>query len=206
MRAKTTRFLMIFVITLQMFMSGCSNKTDSDLVGNEKCSPPCWMGIQPGKTKTSDAIQLLKGVEAESGGKLTILDTGVISWLNNSKKNYSLYSDSDLIVKVKIDFRSSSINLEEAISLFGEPSNLSPGKISGGGYFISAYYPDKGLVFVAGGNKSLYEIYPSMPIVLAYFVQPGDITTIVPSLVGKNVISETLAKIKEWKGYGTYNE
>jgi hypothetical protein len=189
-----------------MLLSGCSSKTDSDLVGDEECSPPCWLGIQPGETKTSDAIQLLKRVEADGGGKLTILDTGIISWLDNSNKNYSLYSDNDLIVSVKIDFRSSSINLEEAISLFGEPSNVGPSKISDGGYFITLYYPDKGLVFVAGGNKSLYEIYPGMPIFLAYFVQPGDIATIVPLLYGKNSVSEALANIQVWEWYGIYDK
>lgn len=200
---KNTSFLMLFIIFLQLFVSGCS-KTDSDLVGNEKCSPPCWMGIQPGKTTKDDAVKLLKEIEADGGGRLTILDTGIIKWLNNSKKNYYLYTDSDLIVKVEINFRTKSMDLDEVISLFGEPSNLHLGKIRDGGYFISVFYPEKGLVFVAGGDKSLYEIYPSMPIALVYFLQPSDIVTIVPSLFGKDIVSETLANIQEWNGYGTY--
>jgi hypothetical protein len=43
-----------------------------------------------------------------------------------------------------------------------------------------------------------------MPIVFAYFLQPGDITTIAPLLYGKNAVSKALANIQEWKGYGTY--
>jgi hypothetical protein len=193
---------MLFIISL-LFISGCS-KTDSALVGNEKCSPPCWIGIQPGKTTKVDAVKLLKGIEANGGGRLTILDTGIIKWLDNSKKNYYLYTDGDLIVKVEIDFRSDSMDLDEVISLFGEPASLHLGKLRDGGYFVSVFYPEKGLVFVAGGDKSLYEIYPSMPIALVYFLQPSDISTIVPSLFGKDIVSETLANIQEWNGYGTY--
>jgi hypothetical protein len=41
------------------------------------------MGIQPGKTK-DDAVNLLREIKADNGGRLTILDTGIIKYLNNA--------------------------------------------------------------------------------------------------------------------------
>lgn len=107
---------------------------------------------------------------------------------------------------MEINFRAKLIELDELISFFGELSNLHLGKYAmDGGYFTSVFYSERGLVFVAGGDKMLYEICPSMPIALVYFLQPVGIYTIVLMLVAKDVVTETLAEIQEWEGYGNYS-
>lgn len=178
-----------------------SNKVDQSLVGNDICSPPCVAGIRPGTTSTADALQILKNLETNNEGNPTILESGII----RSKVEdtyYYFYSKDSLITQ--IDTTPKSTNLREVINLFGQPSYLDKGKIRDGGYFVSLFFPEKGLVFVIGGNKELYTIDSDMSVAKAIFLEPSDITTMINSLYGKEIIEETLANIQVWKGYGSY--
>ncbi len=204
MKAKGFGLLISFTLSFQFFISGCMDKIDTDLVGSSSCSPPCWMGIQPGMTNRTDALHLLEQMEIEKKGSLIILDTGTIKWLNDTPKRYYLYSENDTINKIKIDFRPVSTNLEVVISHFGDPNNLKLGKISGDGYFVSIYYPNKGLVIVVGGNKSLYEVYPKMKVVFIYYLQPGNVSKLEESLNGEDAAIENVLNLKIWEGYGVY--
>jgi hypothetical protein len=204
-KMKTSRLLIIITFTLHLFVLGCSDKFDEDLIGNNNCTPPCWMDIKPGKTDRVDALQLLEKMELEKKGSVKILDTDTIRWLNNTPKRYYLYSENGIINKIKIDYRPVSIDLKYIISLFGEPAKLNLSKISGGGYFVSMYYPDKGLVIAAEGNKTLYEVYPNMGVVFVYYLPSGTILDLEKSLNGRDVASENVLNLKTWKGYGIYN-
>ena len=201
MRVKIVSSLIVIAILSTILFLVLSNKIDQSLVGNDICSPPCVAGIQPGLTSTTDALQILKNLKTSDESNPTVLESGII----RSKVEgtyYYFYSKDSLITQ--IDTRPKSTNLKEVINLFGEPSYLNKGKIRDGYYFVSLFYPEKGLVFVIGGNKELYTIEPNMSVAKAIFLEPSDITTIINSLYGKEIIEETLANIQEWKGYGNY--
>ena len=204
LQTKASIVFVVFIFALQLFISGCANKIDNDLVGSDGCYPPCWVGIEPGKTNKVEAIHLLEQMEIEKKGNVIVLDADTIKWLNSTTKRYYLYSENGIINKIKIDFRPVSTSLEEVILRFGDPNRMKLGEIDEGGYLVTIYYPHKGLVIVVSGNKSLYEVYPDMEVVFVYYLQPGSITDIESTLSGKDAASENFQNLKMWVGYGMY--
>ena len=206
------RGINLFMVTL-LILSGCNKHPDSDLIGSKTCSPPCWMNIRPGATKTNDAISNLTTLESQGKGHLEIAQDGSINWYPSSSSNKIdyLYSRSDLIIEIKLDMRPSSTSLEEVISMFGDPSSFKFDRLAGGYFFVDLFYPDKGLAFTASGNKggtqngvTDFVVEPEVIVSFAYFMHPSDITGMVNSLYGANKAPEILFRVQEWKGYGTY--
>ncbi len=206
----------IYIISFALLIQGCSNPIDVEylLAGTNECRPPCWMGIYPGATTIDDAVDKLKALELEGDGKYYLSDEGIISWTENNLASTYIYIDENrLVAKIRIDARGNSIKINEVLKIFGDPSNLDIGK-GGKDYFsVTLFYPTKGLVFVFSGykieskdSKTLYKIDPDMVLTFSYFLSPSDIETMVASLYGKNIVSNTLLQIQDWDGFGNYSE
>jgi hypothetical protein len=172
------------------------------------------MDIQPGLTKTDNAIALLKEHENRSEGTLTILDSGIIRWQSADDYNSYIYeSSSNIVSKIELDVRPRSIRLDDVIATFGDPSSLDIGKVRDGFFGVTTFYPEKGLAFVATGDEfdgnqpnMGFVIQPNMNIAICIFFQAGEISSIVPLFYGKDAISEALSDIQDWMGYGVYRE
>ena len=199
MNVRSAGFGTIITLVFTLFLFGCSHKVDERLIGSEECNPPCVLGIQPGVTETTKTVQLLEDLETNSVGKLTILDSGIIRW-RASNTNYYFYPDGNLIKEISLSPEATT--LQDIITLFGEPAYLHLGKIRDGGFFVSVFYPEKGLCFVVGGDKAGFLIEPDMPVVKADFIEPTNIATMVKSLYGKEAVEDALAEIQSWHGYG----
>jgi hypothetical protein len=199
----TSAHLWIAILVLSVvLLPGRSRKVDKSLMVSENCSPPCVWNILPGVTETTKAIQLLESLEANNVGELTILDSGIIRW-RASEANYYFYPDGDLINLISLSLESTT--LEDIVGLFGEPASLDLGKIRDGYFFVALFYPERGLCFVVSGKHTDIDgfmIESSMPVVKADFLVPSDITTMVKSLYGKEIVEETLIEIQAWSGYG----
>ena len=201
MRVKIASLLIVIAIFSATLFLVLSNKVDQSLIGTDICSPPCVAGIRPGITSTTDTLQILKNLKTSDESNPTVLESGVIrSKVGNA---YYYFKSKDGLI-VQIDTRPKSTNLKEVINLYGQPSYLRKGKIRDGFYFVSVYYPSKGLVFVIGSNKELYTVEPNMSVEKAIFLEPSDITTMTMFLYGEKFTEEVLANIQTWNGYGNY--
>jgi hypothetical protein len=208
-------FYRIILLHVSMILASCASLAEPNiLIGSKTCSPPCWMGIQPGLTKIDHAIEILNGYEKEGKGELIILDSGILNWRSTKDDNLYIYkTDVGLVSKMELDLRSNSVYIEDLIVLFGEPSNLDIGKGRDGYFFVTIFYPEKGLAFVISGdefdvNKTNigFVVQPKMIVIKGVFFQPSDVTPMVHLLYGVNAVPEALSNIQEWKGYGVYNK
>ena len=209
------RLLFNMIALVTVLLVSCSSETDAEiLMGTETCKAPCWMDIQPGVTESADAVQILEEHKIDGEGQLTLLESGIARWQSASGKNVYVYMDSnELVSKIELDLRPSSIHLDGIIALFGEPTNLDIGKIRDGYFFVTIAYPEAGLAFVGSGNeidvsntKMGFVIKPDMIVVNAVFFPPSDIAKMVNLLYGEEAVSEALSDIQVWKGYDVYRE
>ncbi len=211
MMGKAVSFCALALLFLAS-LSGCSRGLDSDLVGSQDCSPPCWRGIRPGISRSDDAVSMLTKLQQRGEGRLTLPDSDHIYWHSSSGREYSLLTKNDLVSGIELDLRTSStIALEEIVAVYGEPTRLEINGIRDSGYFYATLFlPNRGLVFVASSSKSVirdgvtgFIIDRNDPVVLAYFAPPADLPTVVNNLFGKGAAA-VLAQALEWKGYGIY--
>src|SRR6266498_757132 len=210
MQTKPSMYRNMFLMISMILLVSCTSVTTADiLAGSETCSPPCWMDIQPGLTKTDDMVEILKEHENKGEGNLALLDSGIVRWQSADDYNLYIYESSDGIVsKMELGQRQRSIHLEDVIALFGAPSNLDIGKIRDGFFWATIFYPEEGLAFIAGGDKFDvhqanigFVIQPNMNVAKSIFFQPTEISSIVPLLYGDNAVPAALSDIQDWNGY-----
>jgi hypothetical protein len=178
---------------------------DLDLVGSESCSPPCWKGIVPGETSENQAIEILRRMESEKIGKLTLLPD-VISWQDVENRNYTIEVEEGLVVQ--ISFIAETTNLREIIDKFGIPDGFAAVAGRHGKHSIILYYPSEGLSFFAvdkrwGRLHPGVKIFPSMPITFVHFIAPTDLPSMLAVIHGEDWEGRILSEMNEWDGYGT---
>src|SRR5215216_3136099 len=105
MKTKTLSYGKILFTILLFLLAGCKATTKIDLlVGREDCSPPCWMGIQPGKTEIDSAVTNLQEHEVAKEGNLAVLDSGIVNWQSIDNYSLNVYHDKDdLVNKMELD-------------------------------------------------------------------------------------------------------
>lgn len=207
----------VFLICLLLLLIvACKPKTtDEILSGTDSCKPPCWLSIQPGKTELSEVTRILLAFEKSGEGTYTLLNTGTIRWRSSNEINvYFKNNGDDFVSVIDLDFRPSSIKLDDVINIFGEPTFVSLGNLIDGYYTISIYYPDKGLAF--GGadsdvdtskDKIGYIIQPETIIMNANFFQPTDNENMVNVIYGPDIKDPAIdIQIQPWIGYGIYQK
>lgn len=117
----------------------------SKLLG--QCQLPCWIGIVPGQTSSTEAIALLKkhygnsnvkvknqtSIEWVSGG-IDLSETGNVSMFENAV--------ADIIVILKED-----LSVDEVVRLFGEPDLVFVAKMGNDGncWNSSLFYSKQGI-------------------------------------------------------------
>lgn len=215
MKFKIDLFRILLLLVITALPVGCASSSKSNiLIGADDCKPPCWIKIHPGITKKEDMIARLTELEERKDGKLTLLENGIAWWQSANGNNSYFYSpDGDLVTKIEVDLRSTSIYLDDVTVIFGAPSKLDIGKISDGYFFATIFYPERGLAFVVGGNKfdgssatKNFPIDPDMVVVKGVFFQPLDVESMVNLLYGVDAIPQALSDIQDWTGYGVYRE
>ena len=201
--------LLVALCCVSIILAGCNaispdtddkpDLPDSDLVGDKKCSPPCWNGIIPGQTSQDTAVLVMQRLNDEIGGKLSVTNYGM-SWREKvSGRVYGVHFQDDR-VKI-IQFIIDGTSLEQVIGLFGEQDYLISGFDKGGGRGILIYYPNKGLAFTVD-LKNQKTITKDAPVTYSYFVHPTDIRNEIGIIHGEEWIDEFMTTIHDWKGYG----
>jgi hypothetical protein len=215
MTIKLRSLCKLLVLAMLVLLESCAfSGGNSILLGTNNCKLPCWVDIQPGITTKEDMINTLTAREQSDDGKFTQLESGIAWWQSNDGNNSYFYSqDGNLVSKIEIDFRSTSISLEDVITTFGTPSKLDIGKISDGYFFATIFYPKKGLAFVTGGNKytvdqgiGKFPIDRNMVVVKGLFLQPQAFSSMLNLLYEVNAVPQVLSEVQDWNGYRVYSE
>jgi hypothetical protein len=200
MSTKKIRFLYLVLVVSLLAMNSCTPKIDADLVGQASCSPPCWMGIQPGVTNDNKAIEILENLKPGENGHLIDSPNG-IEWQAGTGKSYSLSVNGNLIST--IEMRVDSATIASIIKLFGKPDYFLVDSIQGDAYTILLLYPKKGLVFRAGINShAKMSLEPAMRVIHAVYFKPGKLSDALEAVYGSHYDEIVLKYVHEWEGYG----
>ncbi len=222
--SKKTVIHYVFFILSIFVITNCGTNSPG-LVLSSDCKPPCWFGIEPGKTTENEAISKLKGtsiVEDNSilthGNKWLIFDDIVYFNLKNKTVTGEVFIINDKTVMIQFS-GDLSITFSKAIEEFGEPTYIlniptysgPPGGISSNAVII-ALIPKIGIE-VAYNTKDIStsdrsKLKPENNIsLLTYFD-----STVYNQLLDAGLFSlgflngtETQKYMIPWSGYGDIN-
>ena len=185
--------------------------------GDASCSWPCWQGITPGVTKSSDALQLLQvspvvsqsTVQSEELG----LETGTARWyweIGNNQFEGDMEWRHGIVSRIDL-FPYPKFSIGEIVSRFGTPEKIS--------VFDCAMTPEQPLEWCA----SFYYTKRGFEIRLKWKMpENADDVQLSPSdpirsvyLLGSSTIEDWLSylgsepdpiDLRDWKGYGNLLE
>ena len=210
MNKKTTSyFLLIF-----LFLAACTTKY-STFLDNNKCDPPCWNGIELGKTTREETLVLLKGIpeiDKESiqfsSGDGVYWDAGIYwNFTGVDEKSGEIYFHNDKAVFLKF-FSESGIPVDDYFKELGAPEEVRIMKSIGDGVFITATinYPHLGICLEPRyrtnfKNPDKVNIQTSTRIYNLMIYQPDLISS---QIRGNCLFPEDPNMIQQWKGFGDY--
>ena len=186
--------------------------------GNESCSWPCWQGITPGVTTSSDALQLLQAspvvLKSTVQSYEQIPGKGYARWKWKIGKNQRVLDASmqwqDGIV-LNISLYPRIVSIGEIIDRFGPPEKVAvidcasppeqPLERCAGFYYIK-----RGcqiiLTWKMPENADDIQFSPSDPINSVYLSEPSALEDRLSYLYSGRDISD----LRDWKGYGNLHE
>ena len=186
--------------------------------GDASCSWPCWQGITPGVTKSSDALQLLQASPVVSKSTVQSKEfspgIGTARWYweigNNQYDGYMEWQYG--IVRVIMLTAYPKLTIGEMINKFGSPEKIFVDDCS---QIVEAppllcaslYYATEGfeinLKWETPENGDDIQFSPSDPIRGVYLFEPSTIEDWL-SYWGFNY--PQITELKDWKGYGNLLE
>ncbi len=186
--------------------------------GDASCSWPCWQGITPGVTKSSDALRLLQVSPVVSKSTVQSEEPrpgiGDARWYweigYNQYDGYMEWQDGIVRVIMLADY--SKISIEETISRFGPPERVavtdcSPIVEAPQQWCASLYYVKEGFEINLKWEMPEYaddiQLSPSDPIRGVYLFEPSTIEDWL-SYWGFYDLQDI--DLRDWKGYGNLLE
>ena len=169
---------------------------DRDLIGNQLCAPPCWMGITPGSASKDQAIAILRKAEETGEGTLKILPNNTfIFWYSKERKNYSLRLQNDEIQNISLSSIENT-NLGMLVDHLGEPDGWT---IKRNEFSTFIIYPERGVLAVVAPKVSAnqeeysltYSIFRNLCVGPVYFVKPGTRNQMLAFIFGDSFNAET---------------
>ena len=187
-------------------------------VGNSSCSWPCWQGITPGVTKSSDALQLLQASPVVSKSTVRSKEfspgIGTASWYweigNNQYDGFMNWRDG--IVRQIMLAPYPKFTVGEMINKFGPPEKIIVDDCSQiveapQQWCASLYYTKEGfeinLKWEMPENANDIQFSPSDPIRFVYLFEPSTIEDWL-SYWGFHDLQDF--DLRDWKGYGNLLE
>lgn len=150
----TVNSFTLFLLALVFFITSCipSSEQTSSITRNS-CSPPCWLGIDPGKTTRDEATKLLASIpdvnESSIENTSTVEPNDSVKWSWNSEAaDFSgrIFSQGDLSTLITIAPKEKMLQFKDVIYKLGEPERILIFRTKGEQAIISIYilYPTKG--------------------------------------------------------------
>ncbi|MBN1259076.1 MAG: hypothetical protein JXB35_00205 [Anaerolineae bacterium] len=120
--------LVLFVGAVWGLFALVASMAESTLLADASCAPPCWNGIDPGKTPEWEAIRILQ--ETGRAGSITQYgdpdEGGVVGWAFRRPVRESagyLYSTDGHVVAINI-MTLGAFDMGQALEKYGEPETL----------------------------------------------------------------------------------
>ncbi|MBI5934474.1 MAG: hypothetical protein HY867_12265 [Chloroflexi bacterium] len=215
-------FLIGVVIFIGMNLATTRPPSASELenfFGNESCSWPCWQGITPGVTKSSDALQLLLVSPVVSKSTVQSYEQrpgkGYAHWEWKIGKNQRVLNADmawqDGIVR-SIILYARIVSIGEIVDRFGPPEKVSviidcattpeqPQEWCASFYYIKRGYEIR-LNWKMPENADDIQFSPSDPISFVYLSEPSALEDKLSYWgSGRDIID-----LRDWKGYGNLLE
>ena len=177
---------------------------DNSLLTGTPCEPPCWQDIIPGKTTSTEAIELLKKspfVDQESLDQFGSVDAGGATWwwrVPGKRLQPKISWVHDTVIEI-VQGLTVEITIEEILSTYGPPEfvTVDPGGIPENAYWIvRLHYPAQGLSLYSYATS----IEDSTTIEVAEYYIPVSADERKSDLADKFQYSEQ--DFFEWAGYG----
>lgn len=188
---------------------------DYSLLTGTPCTVPCWQNIVPGKTSSTETMQILKNNRyilqnrlQESGTE----DSGgaIWRWYAPGQRTQSSISWQNGVIHeitIGLNYR---LTMSQVIDKFGLPEAVNIG--TGGTpehwwWIIDLYYPRIGTQFTAYTQELDNRIKPSTQIKIVQLYVPISLEERITEVYGKGdyadeVVSSILAQMWPWRGYG----
>lgn len=212
-------FLFIaFVFCLGACQPGSSPKSS---VFDDVCEPPCWQGIDPGKTTKEEALQVLAMISAIEQGSIesasTVEPNDRIKWSWNANAvDFSgrIFLQENVATLIAIAPKDNRVQVKEVIDRLGEPEEILAFRTKGEQSIISVYflYPSKGYGFLDyfvssnSGAESTIAVKPEEEVNYIWF---GEINSVTQNLTNGKIdrlpLSFVEDGIQKWIGYGQYD-
>jgi hypothetical protein len=216
---KVTATLIVFILGALGFLTLARNfnKQPSVILTSAECILPCWYGITPGKSTSSqvyDALERIHGVDTELIYETTNKDDKLtkIAWFFKRPVEDQMGSvniTNDTVTAVNIS-TVNSLTLDSFLNKAGEPEQYwtGPGQRDGGGGFsdIVLLAPSKGyaaeLVIDIKAGSNQVEIKPDTPVFRVTYFSPEMYQELLPThiLIDQPAMGRTPMQV--WKGYG----
>jgi hypothetical protein len=210
-------------ILLVISVSACKPETypssETSILDNPICSPPCWQNIIPGETNRNDLLTALAGIDNFDQSSLVQRDYpnkkdynqvvyGKLYLEPNAVTFVSAYLSDETVVELNFTGLW-NLTLEEVIEEFGEPEGVFIYH-SNDFNVVSFLIPSKGVAFRFDIPRGPVDsIVPEMEIKDIDYFSPNYYYELLEMgwfSEGKWDYQESIARIKPWKGYGDINE
>jgi hypothetical protein len=185
--------------------------------GNSSCSWPCWQGITPGVTKSSDALQLLQASPAVSKSTIRSEERkpgfGTARWywgIGSNLFGCDLEWRDGIVSRINLT-AFSKFSIGEIMDRFGSPEKVSvidcemtpeqPREWCADFYYVKRGFEIR-LKWDMSEHADDVRLSPSDPIRSVYLLGPSGIEDLLSYLGGgRNPVD-----IRDWKGYGNLLE
>jgi hypothetical protein len=198
----TVRFVVSMLITICLALIGCSKQvppaSSSDEGGEifTECLPPCWIGIEPGVTHSSDAEAMLQAYYGPDNVDLE--QNTFLNWSSGQidrSQNGSIRLENNKALQIRVVFAENQLRVSELVEVLGEPElvqvTLAADGMNCAG--LSLVFPESETVAVLMPTDNSLDINPSQSVSALIFSAPG--------LTGGFVFDTFRV---DWQGYQDY--
>lgn len=190
-----------------------SNRQPSVILTSTECEPPCWYGIRPGESNSSQAYQTLLQLKTVNGDTIREHMTQLgrllyIDWYFQRPAEDGagyLYFDNDRVVALRI-LTVNSLKLEELFEKLGPPETYwaKVGYGENREYLdVHLLYPKKGYlaetIIDIAHDANQVEIHATTPVFAVTYFSPGQLDQIPGMGI---LLSEQIDALQSWPGYG----
>lgn len=169
-------------------------------LNNATCAPPCWEGITPGQSSLQEATEFIEDIPRV---EIQYTSKDEIEWWANSYRGRVVTGDGySTILYITTQFDSDEyISLQDAISVFGQPTDVEIYACIHSMCYVNAIYPEFGLAlqFELKSPEKSVKIEESTNVLAAIFFIPG-----MNNYMNLPPFKDGL--FKRWNGYGIYSE
>lgn len=191
--------------------------------GDDSCSWPCWQGITPGVTTSSDALQLLQASPVVLKSTVQSYEyeqkpgSGYARWewefgKNQRVLNADMAWQDGIVHNIRL-LKAPIVSIGEIIDRFGPPEKVSvfdcaPTPEQPLEWCASFYYIKRGCQIILNWkmpeNADDIQFSPSDPISFVYLSEPS---AIEDRLSHSGSVSDSdINDLRDWKGYGNLLE